>query len=166
IRIAFEAIAKRCRCGKCKVCVLHFDGVGNVGPTPLKRRVPPRVLNALAPPRTGVGSSNLGPSLAEAARIVAANPTVDQFNLVIFSDFELLDPNLDQILHDLNSFPGEVHLVCLGEQLPPSIAGLLDERITVTTLTPANAPGAVARALLRSMTEDRPGARVADEPEA
>lgn len=159
---AFEALAKRCRCGRCQAAVIHFDLVGGCGPTPLARRAPRSLLQALAVPIAGAGASLLGPSLAEAVRLVDDAPDVRELALVVFSDFELFDPDRDRLLKDLAGFPGRVHAVVLGGRVP---AGL-DPAIQATTLTDTDAPGATARALLRSLSAGRRGARVASEPAA
>jgi len=158
---AFDALARRCRCGQCQAAVLHFDLVGGVGPLPLRRRVPTALSRALAIPPDAAGCSLLGPSLAAAARIVDRAPAVRDLKLVVFSDFQLFDPDLDRVLADLADFPGDVHAVALGAN--PDISRL-DPRITVTRLTAQDPPGALARALLRSLAQGRRGARIPEEP--
>lgn len=46
----------------------------------------------------------MGPSLAEVARLVERTGGVRELSLVVFSDFELFDPNLDGLLTDLARF--------------------------------------------------------------
>lgn len=104
----------------------------------------------------------MGPSLAEVARLVERTGGVRELSLVVFSDFELFDPNLDGLLTDLARFPGQVHAVVLGGHAPPG----LDPTVSVTQLTGADAPGATARTLLRSLSAGRLGARVASEEAA
>lgn len=154
---AFAALARRCRCGRCLAAVLHFDLVGGAGPLPLKRRVPHALQQALAIPPGAAGTSLLGPSLGAAARMVDRTPSVRGLALVVFSDFQLFDEDLERVLSDLASFPGEVHAVVLGSG---SGTPGLDPRITVTQLTSGDAPGALGRALMRSLARDRRGARI------
>lgn len=160
---AFDALARRCRCGRCLAAVLHFDLVGGAGPLPLRRRVPRAVQRALATPPDAAGCSLLGPSLAAAARTVDGVPSVRSLALVVFSDFQLFDDDLGRVLADLAGFPGEVHAVALGSS--PDTTGL-DPGITVTRLTNDDAPGALGRALLRSLAHGRRGARIpSDSPD-
>lgn len=159
---AFRALAKRCRCGQCQAAVIHFDLAGGCGPTSLARRVPRRLLQALALPADAAGASLLEPSLAETAQLVEDAAGVRELALVVFSDFELFDPDLDRLLADLAGFPGPVHAVVLGGHVPPG----LGPAIQVTPLTADDVPGAAARALLRSLSAGRRGARVAGSPAA
>lgn len=162
-KAAFNALARRCRCGRCMVAVLHFDLVGGAGPLPLKRRVPRAVQRALAIPPDAAGCSLLAPSLAAVARMVENVPNVRSLALVVFSDFQLFDDDPERVLSDLAGFPGEVHAVALGSS--PDITGL-DPGITLTRLTSSDAPGALGRALLRSLSHGRRGARIpSDSPE-
>ena len=162
-KAAFNALARRCRCGRCMVAVLHFDLVGGAGPMPLKRRVPGAMQRALRVPPDAAGCSLLGPSLAVAARMVENLPSVRDLALVVFSDFQLFDDDPTRVLSDLAGFPGEVHAVVLGSS--PDISGL-ESGITVTRLTSGDGPGALGRALLRSVAHGRRGARIpADSPE-
>lgn len=154
---AFAALARRCRCGKCLAAVLHFDLVGGAGPLSLKRRVPPALQQALAIPQSAAGCSLLGPSLGAAARMVERASSVRGLALVVFSDFQLFDDDLERVLSDLAGFPGEVHAVVLGSS---SGNTGLDPRITLTHLTSGDAPGALSRALMRSLSRDRRGARI------
>ena len=160
---AFDALARRCRCGQCLAAVLHFDLVGGTGPLPLKRRVPHAVQRALAIPSNAAGCSLLGPSLGAAARMVDGVPNVRSLTLVVFSDFQLFDDDPERVLSDFAGFPGEVHAVVLGGSR--DITGL-DPRITATRLSSSDAPGALGSALLRSLAQGRRGARMPpDSPE-
>jgi len=160
-RAAFDALARRCRCGQCHAAVLHFDLVGGAGPLPLKRRVPGSLSQALTIPPDACGCSLLGPSLAAASRIVEGAPSARDLALVVFSDFQLFDADLERVLADMADFPGEVQAVALGAN--PDIGGL-DPGITVTRLTANDPPGALGRALLRSLAHGRPGARIPPDP--
>lgn len=156
-KAAFDALARRCRCGRCQAAVLHFDLCGGAGPLPLKGRVPGPLARALAIPPDATGYSLLGPSLAMARQIVDKAPAARDLALVVFSDFQLFDPNLDQVLADMAGFPGEVQAVVLGAS--PE-ASALDPGITITRLGVDDAPGALGRALLRSLARGRRGARI------
>lgn len=157
--LAFELLARRCRCRRCQAAVVHFDLVGGCPPTRLVRRVPRPLLEALAVPPQAAGTSFLGPGLAAVARLIEAAGEVRDFSLVVFSDFELFDADVDRLLGDLAHFPGGVRAVVLGGRRDL----VFDSSVQVTRLTSQSAPGATARALLRSLTAGRPGARVPDE---
>jgi len=159
---AFQSLAKRCQCSQCWAAVVHFDLVGGCDPVRLARRVPAKLRDALRVPKEAAGVSFLGSALYHASRIANVATDVRDMNLVVFSDFELFDPSLERVLADLAGFPGQVHAVVLGGHVPPG----LDPAIQVTPLTSADAPGAAARALLRSLSAGRRGARVAREPSA
>jgi len=137
--------------------VLHFDTPtsGDVGPVPITRRGLLTLRAGLRVPPDGAGSSELAPSLRRAVEIAEAYPD-HAATLVVLSDYLLFDPELDQVLGELASFPGDVHAVILGTRMP---AGVLDQRITVTSIGHDDPPGAVARALFASLTTHRPGSR-------
>jgi hypothetical protein len=139
--------------------VLHFDtpSQSDVAPVPITRRGLVALRAGLRVPPDGAGSSELGPSLSRAVAIAEAHPD-HAATLVVLSDFLLLDPNPTGALAELAAFPGDVHALVLGTRLP---AGVLDERITVTHVGRDDPPGAVARALLASLTTHRPGSRSA-----
>lgn len=158
--LAFQRLARRCRCGRCQAAVVHFDLVGSCSPTRLARRVPRPLLEALAVPSQGAGTSFIGPGLAAVARLVEDADDARELALVAFSDFELFDTDVDRLLGDLAHFPGRIHAVVLGGRRDL----VLDPNVQITRLTAESAPGATARALLRSLTASRPGARVPDEP--
>jgi hypothetical protein len=142
--------------------VLHFDTLtsADVPPTPITRRGLLRLRAGLHPPTDRIGTSELAPSLTRAVEIAETHPG-HETTLVVLSDFMLMDPEPGHVLTDLANFPGTVHAVVLGTHLP---AGVLDERIAVTTIDHASRPGAVARALFASLVTRRPGSRVATEP--
>ncbi|MEC3979640.1 hypothetical protein [Amycolatopsis sp. H20-H5] len=143
--------------------VLHFDTPtsGDVGPVPITRRGLLALRAGLRVPPDGAGSSELAPSLRRAVEIAEAYPD-HVVTLVVLSDFQLFDPELDQVLGELGSFPGDVHAVILGTLMP---AGVLDQRITVTHIGHDDPPGAVARALFASLTTHRPGSRPSSIPQ-
>ncbi len=152
---AFRAVARACRCGKCLGAVLHFDLVGGVPPTPIRQRHLRTLEAGLRVPRGGAGSSVMAPGL-QAAHDLATNHPEHLNTLVVLSDFELLDPEPGPVLDQLATFPGEVHAVVLGRELPE---GLLDPRIQVTTIRQGDPPGTLARTVFDSLTTHRPGAR-------
>jgi len=156
---AFHALARNCRCGQCRAAVVHFDLVGGCEPVRLARRVPHSLVETLAVPPEASGLSVLGSGLDQATRMASVAMDVRDLNLVVFSDFELFDPNLERVLADLAAFPGQVHAVVLGGHSGVT----LDPVIQVTRLTTEDVPGATARALLRSLTAGRRGARIPAE---
>lgn len=156
-RRAFRAIARACRCGKCLGAVLHFDLVGGVPPTPIRQRHLRTLEAGLRLPRGAVGSSVMAPGLEAALDLATGHP--DRLNtLVVLTDFELLDPEPGPVLDQLTAFPGQVHAVVLGRELPE---GLLDPRIQVTSIRRGDPPGTLARTVFDSLTAHRPGALAA-----
>lgn len=142
--------------------VIHFDtpSSGEVAPTPLTRAGLIKLRTGLRPPIDSLGTSELGPSLERAHEIAEAHPD-HEATLVVLSDFQLFDTNPAEVLSRLSAFPGGVHAVVLGYRLP---AGVLDQRITVSSISHDSCPGVVARALFSSLVAYRPGAQIADEP--
>ncbi len=157
---AFRALSRRCLCGQCRAAVVHFDLVGGCGPTLTRWPLSGALTTALTTPARAEGSSLIGPSLAEVSRLVEHDDGKSDLRLVVFSDFELFDPDGDRLLADMARFPGSVHVVVLGT----SARVAFDPVVQVTRLTHDSAPGAAARALLRSLSAGRIGARVPDEP--
>ena len=157
---AFHSLARRCLCGQCRAAVLHFDLVGGCGPTSTRWPLAKALTAALTTPPQAAGASLIGPSLAEVSRLVEQDDGRSDLRLVVFSDFELFDPDADRLLADMARFPGSVHAVVLGT----STRVAFDPVVQVTHLTYGSAPGAAARALLRSLSAGRIGARVPDEP--
>ena len=158
---AFRALARRCLCGRCRAAVLHFDLVGGCGPTPMRWPLSMAITGALRTPSQAEGSSLIGPGLAEVSRLVQHDDGRSDLTLVVFSDFELFDPDADRLLADMAHFPGSVHAVALGT----GNRATFDPVVEVTHLTYESAPGATARALMRSLSSGRIGARIPDEPE-
>lgn len=139
-----------------KVAILHFDhpaGASNV--VPLNDRLLKRKLSPYLGNPGGMGTSDLLPSLVELERLAAEHPDHD-VRATIFSDFELTDARPEEVFARLGAFPGSIHAVVLGGQVPPD---LVQDNITVTPLSPSDAPGTFAAALLRSMTATRRAAR-------
>jgi hypothetical protein len=153
-RRAFEVVARRGSKHELGA-VLHFDSPTScdVPPTPLTRTGLRRLGRGLRTPHDAAGTSYLGPSLTQATRLAVGHPQ-HRTTLVILSDFELFDSNIDEVLTDVADFPGEVHAVVLGGT---KLSGLLDSRVQVTPVTYDDAPGSVARAVFNSLTTYRPG---------
>lgn len=157
-RRAFEAIGRRG--GKHELgTIIHFDTPtsGDVPPTPLTKPGLQRLRSGLHLPGDAAGTSYLGPSLSTATRWAQQYPNY-LATLVVLSDFELFDSNVDQVLIDLADFPGAVYAVVLGGT---QLDGLLHDRIHVSPITHDHPPGAVARAVFTSLTTHRPGSRPA-----
>lgn len=135
--------------------IVHFDtpSHGEVAPTPITRSGMIRLRAGLRPPTDGAGTSELGPSLGRAYEIAEAYPG-HEATLVVLSDFQLFDRDPAGVLSRLAAFPGDVHAVVLGSRLP---AGVLDQRITVSSITHDSHPGAVAQALFSRLVSRRPG---------
>lgn len=153
-RRAFEVVAKRGATHELGA-VLHFDTPcsSDIGPVPLVRRGLLAIRGGLQLPPDGAGSSTLGPSLERAFEIAEAHPD-HQATLVVLSDFLLLDPDPKPVLVRLAEFPGVVHGVVLGPQLPP---GLLPAPIQCTRITASDPSGALASALFGSLVSHRSG---------
>jgi hypothetical protein len=159
---AFTAVARR---GSRRElgAVLHFDTPcsGDVAPVPLRRWNLPKLKQGLQVPRGGAGSSELLPSLRRAVTL-AQERSQHEATLVVLSDFFLLDLDVDQALKELAAFPGDVHVVVLGNHLA---SGGFDDCITVTHIGQTDPPGAVGRALFASLVQHRTGSRaLTDEP--
>jgi hypothetical protein len=146
---AVATVARSCTCGREWVQVLHFDAGHDAGPCHVGD---PRVADALRQPMSPEGSSALGPALRRARR--SARATGAGVQLVILSDFELLDRDVDKTFARLAAFPGRVTAVVLGVEPDPRLA---DPRITVLRIEASDAPGALARELFAQITAGRPG---------
>ncbi|KOX19054.1 hypothetical protein ADL05_06130 [Nocardiopsis sp. NRRL B-16309] len=140
--------------------MLHFDSPcgGDVQPTPISRRGMASLRSGLAVPSDGAGSSCLLPSLRQTVRLAEGRPE-HATTLVVLSDFLLMDSDPAAALTELAEFPGDVHAVVLGSWVDTDA---FDSRITVTPIERDDPPGAVARALFRSLVARRPGSSVAD----
>jgi len=155
-RRAFRHVSRHCTCRRCMGAVLHFDLVGTVAPVPIHRWRVGRVLSGLHQPPGAAGTSEMKHSLDLAIRLASEHRS-QVSTLVALTDFELLDPDPGAVLDRLASFPGNVHAVVLGRELP---AGLLHDRIRVSTVQPWDPPGAVAQAIFQSLAGARPGAQL------
>lgn len=155
-RRAIRLVAQWTLTDRSKVAVVHFDhphgasDVVSLNDRNLIRRLDPSLRN----PR-GPGTSDLLPSLGAMERIAAAHPGHDVRG-TIFSDFALTDTRPEEVFARLAAFPGQIHAVVLGGIVPPD---LVQDNVTVTTLTPQDAAGSFSAALLRSMTATRRSAR-------
>lgn len=154
---AIRLVAQWTYSSRSKVAVIHFDhpsgasGVVALNDRQLLRKLGPSLGNP-----GGSGTSDLLPSLIEIEQLASAHPDHD-VRATIFSDFELTDGHPSEVFTRLAEFPGTVHAVVLGGNVPPDL--IHADTITVTTLTPSDAPGTFAAALLRSLTATRRSAR-------
>ena len=155
--LAFEAVARRCRCGREMASCISFDsptGLDAMG-IPLRGGLA-KIKHGLAVPRDAAGSSVLGPSLDIAQRLTKQYPT-HQTVLVVLSDFELFDPDVAKTLDEFRTFPGDVHAVVLRSTPPQELVD--DDRVSVTAVTYDSPPGSVANAVLAGLTMHRRPAR-------
>ncbi|WP_143219425.1 hypothetical protein [Actinokineospora bangkokensis] len=149
IRQAFRAVA-RAGAGDERAVVLHFD---------VQRRARTHRLNTvglwsleaqLSVPH-GAGSSQLGPSLGQAERLVQRFHR-HRSSVVLFSDFALADDDPAAALARFASLPGRHRAVVLGSGQPE-----LPEGIAVSRITEDSTPGAVARTVFGELVAHRPG---------
>ncbi|CAM3722561.1 hypothetical protein [Nocardiopsis rhodophaea] len=156
---AFRVVARRAATHELGA-VLHFDSptTGDVGPVPITRQGLNQLRPGLAVPSDGAGSSCLLPSLRQAVALSEARPE-HETTLVVLSDFLIMDADPAAAFSELAVFSGEVHAVVLGAHV---VADAFDQDITVTPIQRDDPPGAVARALFRSLVSLRPGSSVAD----
>ncbi|MDX8029366.1 hypothetical protein SK803_04050 [Lentzea sp. BCCO 10_0856] len=149
---AFRTVARR---GSRRelAAVLHFDSPcdADVAPRPLTSHSTRAFKQGLRRPTIGYGSSQLGPSLRRAVALTQAHPE-HEATLVVLSDFELLDADVDEVLAQLAAFPGGVHAVLLGGD---ASWHHFDPSITVTPIHRGDSPGSVARALFASLMTHR-----------
>jgi hypothetical protein len=89
--------------------------------------------------------------LHRAVALAQAHPE-HETTLVVLSDFELLDADVDEVLAQLAAFPGEVHAVLLGGD---ASWHRFDPSIIVTPVQRNDPPGSVARALFASLMTHR-----------
>lgn len=152
--VAFEALARRCRCGRERAAVLHLarPTSADLPPTPINRRTRRQLAASLTVPPDGDGASSLRNTLRRAVLLGDAHPGHD-VSLAVFSDFELFDHDLPGLWEELGAFPGRVFAVALRAAPPAALVG--DDRITVTEVTLGAAPGAVAQALFAALTTYR-----------
>ncbi|MFD3399862.1 hypothetical protein ACFWUU_04245 [Kribbella sp. NPDC058693] len=99
--------------------------------------------------------SNLAPSLTAARQLADEYPN-HKVTLLLLTDFQLFDADINRVLTDIATFPGDVHAVVLGGT---QVDGLMDERVQITKATYTDPPGTVARAIFASLVNHRPGAR-------
>ena len=153
-RIAFRHLGSACTCGEEFGAVVHFDHPTerDVSPVPLVGRGLKRIERGLQVPRRAEGTSRLGPALKEATTMAGAFAD-GVAELVVFSDFLLIDQDVDGVLAELDNFPGQVQAVVLTAS--PQTQLLSGTAVTVTPVGIDSESGDVARALLRSLTAHR-----------
>lgn len=155
---AINTVKKWTMTDRPKVAIIHFDqpSLGNSGIVPLvSAEAQQRLRSSLCCPADGAGSSDLEPSLTEAEKMAAANSDHD-VRLTIFSDFALTDHDPAAVFRRLKVFPGKVHAVVLGN--PPPVM-LIETNVMITTIGQTDSPGALARAMYRSLVATRRRAR-------
>jgi len=156
-KAAIRLVAQWTYSNRSKVAVIHFDHpVGASEVVSLNDRRLPRKLGPSLGNPGGSGTSDLLPSLIEIEQLASAHPDHD-VRATIFSDFELTDDRPDEVFARLARFPGTVHAVVLGGNVPPDLVEA--DNVTVTTLCSDDAPGAFAATVLRSLTATRRAAR-------
>ncbi|GAA3127394.1 vWA domain-containing protein [Streptosporangium carneum] len=152
-RVAVEKLARACKCYRHEIAVLHFDrGTGgDVAPCRLDRRGRRLINQGLAKPLevlSGYGTSELTSVLADAGHLAVQRPRHRRV-LIVFSDYELTDPNPGWVLKQLCHFPAEVHAVVLGS--PPPDQLMNNPAVAVTSITWSSPRGAVARTLFQAI---------------
>jgi hypothetical protein len=157
MRYAIEAVAKRCKCGDELVAILNFDSPnsGDVPPTPMRGGMA-TIERGLVVPRDGAGCSLLGPSLAQARMITERYPD----HHVVFaalSDYQLFDCDVAAVLKAFANFPGQPHALVLRAAAPQALVG--DPRVIVSSLSPSDPPGTLAKAVFAALTATRPSSR-------
>ncbi|MCC4907781.1 hypothetical protein [Microbacterium sp. cx-59] len=156
-RRAITQVAEWTATNRSKVAVLHFDhphgtsGITALNHRHLQRRLEPSLRNP-----GGAGTSDLSPSLTALERLAAKHPD-HEVRATIFSDFELTDRDPSEVMSRLLAFPGRVHAVVLGGQVPPDLINA--PNMTVTPLSQSDPPGTFAAAIHRSLTATRRGTR-------
>ncbi len=153
MRLAIEAVAKRCKCGDELVAMLNFDSPnsGDVPPTPLRNGVA-GLERGLEIPRDGSGCSLLGPSLSKARQIADRYPD-HHVVFIALSDFQLFDGDVAGVLRAFTDFPGQPHAVVLRSAVPQALVD--DLRVIVTPVNPSDPAGTVARAVFTALTATR-----------
>lgn len=152
--VAVERVGRRCRCGKELVSVVHFDcpTSNDVHGARLDRRGRIDIERGLALPRDGAGSSEMGPALKRAYKLIRTHPNHTPI-LVAFTDFELLDRNVEATLTKYRTFPGIVHATVLNSSPPECL--IEDDRVTVTQINNDSPTGSVAKAVFAALTSCR-----------
>lgn len=141
-----------CRCGRELVAFVYFDtGSHDLEPTPLTKNGVAVIRNALNNPAPAT-SSCMASALAKAKAIAARYPEHDTA-IVVYSDFELYDPDVDAVVGDFASVNANPHAVVLHSPVPEAIAS--DNRVTVTHIRWDSSRGAVAHALLPTLGRQR-----------
>lgn len=155
---ALEKVGRRCSCGQCMAAIIHFDvpSDADVPPTPITRKGMKKVAEGLRVP-SRPASSNLGPALNEAYKIANTYRKTHDLVLVVATDFELFDSNVEQVLQSVVGFPGDVHALVLNTE-PREI--LIDSpNVTVSQVDPRTSTGDVAKSVFATITRPRVGAK-------
>jgi len=148
--VALEHWRRRCQCRRELVAVRTLDRhtAANVGPVHLDVHGRNELTAALAVPEDiELKSSRLRPALLDAERLAHAHP-FHRTELVVFSDFELLDGFPGAVLDRLAKFPGRVHALVLTSRPPPR---LLSSPVTVGRITADTPAGAVASTIVTAI---------------
>ena len=103
-------------------------------------------------PKDAAGTSCLRHSLQSARRLADAHPRHSNV-LVVVSDFELLDGDVNSVLMELSAFPGVVHAVVLRAAPPRQLVD--DESVVVTRIDYTDPPGSLGSSRVRG-THDPP----------
>jgi hypothetical protein len=153
-RLAVHAVARRCRCGRERIGIVHFDTPTSLDlhPTRIDQHGLRGIERCLAIPRDAAGQSLLRTSLDTVITLASGMP--DHLHvLVALTDFQLFDDDLPGLYRDLSRFPGAVHAVSLRSAPPAELEH--DANVVVTHITPDAQRGSVARAILAGLTEHR-----------
>ena len=160
--LVIKKVAEHCKCKKCVISIIHFDPRSQEDHFSfLRLREDERTIHGALRPG-GTGSSNLGPALQNAYKIVAKQKQYHNV-LVVLSDFELFDPAVEHVLERFAAFPGASHAVIMRSQnAAPSLD--TDLRVTVTRIENGTPHGAVAHAIFDGVTTFRPNRKLAGIP--
>lgn len=166
INYALQKVGRKCSCHQCMAAIIHFDVPtdGDVPPTPISRKGMARLEEGLKVPMGG-GTSNLGPSLSEAYKVAAPYQKSHHMVLVVATDFELFDTDVNGVMQRVVDFPGQVHALVLNTEPRPILTEA--SNVTVSRVDPRSQVGDVAKALFATVVNYRVGAKPAlplDEP--
>lgn len=141
-----------CRHGCDLIAFVYFDtGAHDLDPTPLTKAGLEIIRAGLANPAPAT-SSCMASAFAKAKTIAAGYPDHD-VAIVVYSDYELFDPDVDVVLADFASVNAVPHAVVLHSPVPDALAA--DARVTVTHIRWDSPRGAVAHALLPTLGRQR-----------
>lgn len=157
-RSAVKSIARASHSPLHQIAVIHFDypSIEALPPTAINSRGGlGLVLEALATPPDGIGTSILAPSMM-AANNIARRSDAEVLRCTTFSDFELMDQQPMQPREELAKFPGQVHAVVMNAVPPQWLE--VSRNATITRVGSDDPPGLLAATLMHSLTANRPGA--------